>query len=80
MRRFVRGDLAGALQRAGDVVQAVDERLLRVRVELELEREPAGMGDPQLLEVDRQLVRRGERLAQRGDLAPQGAARARGRC
>ena len=64
MRCFVRVDLGLAAQRAGDVVQAVHEGLLRVRVELERDAQAAAVRDLELLEVDRQLVVDAERLAQ----------------
>ena len=69
IRDFERGDLVLAPHRAGDVVETVHERLLRVRVERELELEPVRMRDAQALEVDRQLVARGDRLLDPRELA-----------
>ena len=60
--RFESGDLVGAGQRARDVVEAVDERLLRMRVEREVQLEPVRVRDAQVLEVDRQLVPSRDRL------------------
>ena len=60
MRRLVRGDLVCALQCARNCVEAVDECLLRMRIEVERDAKPGGMRDDETFEVDRQLV-----LAQR---------------
>jgi len=56
MRGLERRDLVCAVQGARDVVEAVDQRLLRMRIELEAQVEPTRMRDPQVLEIDGQLV------------------------
>src|SRR4051794_7980758 len=53
---LVRRDRLFALERPRDVVKALEERLLRKRVEREGQPEPARMRDLERLEVDRQLV------------------------
>ncbi len=58
-----------AQQRARDVVEAVHERLLRVRLEGERDAQAVGMGDRQLLEVDGQLVAPADGLPQLGEAA-----------
>src|SRR3954454_13123405 len=62
--RLVGVDLALATQRSRDVVEPMNERLLRVPVEAERDREAAGMADLEKLQVDRELVALVEPLAQ----------------
>ena len=70
VRRLESRDLVVAQQRARDVVEAVHERLLRVRVELERDAQPVGMRDRQALEVDGQLVARGDAPPELARAAP----------
>jgi hypothetical protein len=59
--RLEGGDLVFALERPRHVVEPVNERLLRVRVERERELETLWVRDAQRLEVDGQLVLRCDR-------------------
>src|SRR4051794_10199471 len=56
MRRFERGNLFRALKRSRDVVEAFEQRLPLVRVEVEADTQPARMCDLLRLQVDHELV------------------------
>src|SRR3954468_11901808 len=69
MRRFERGDLFCALQRARYVVETFEQRRALVLIEVEVNTQPVRVRDLLRLEVDRELVSPGNRALYRIELS-----------